>query len=130
MNVYRTIVTELPATPLGLLPARWHIEHHCTTCHRIIPTDQLINHTRDDHHHTEEATPTTVPDQPTRWGKSTSNTGEFQRAAAHAILPSAERHVLRVQQVVSARSAGSGTRASSRQARPSRPSVVWHFATR
>jgi hypothetical protein len=48
MTAYRTIVTELPATPLGLLPARWTIEHHCTTCHHRVAIDELIAHT--EHH--------------------------------------------------------------------------------
>jgi hypothetical protein len=70
MIVYRTTVSELPPSPLGLLPARWHIEHRCTLCDRYIPTDQLIAHVRDDHNHShttpKEATPTTVPQQPNR----------------------------------------------------------------
>src|SRR5207248_10246402 len=29
-TIYRTIVLDLPPTPLGLLPRRWAIQHHCT----------------------------------------------------------------------------------------------------
>jgi hypothetical protein len=43
-TIYRTVVAHLPATPLGLLPARWIIEHHCTVCRANIPTVELIEH--------------------------------------------------------------------------------------
>jgi hypothetical protein len=52
MTIYHTIVTELPATPLGLLPARWHIEHWCTTCRHHVAVDELIAHTQDHRRHT------------------------------------------------------------------------------
>lgn len=59
MTTYTTVVTELPPTPRGLLPARWTIEHHCRTCRQTIPTDEALNnellgHTRT--HHTTTIT--------------------------------------------------------------------------
>jgi hypothetical protein len=46
---YRTTVLHLPATPLGLLPQRWRVEHHCTTCHQRVASDQLIAHAHHQH---------------------------------------------------------------------------------
>jgi hypothetical protein len=43
---YRTTVLHLPATPLGLLPEAWKVEHRCTTCHQRVGPDQLIAHAR------------------------------------------------------------------------------------
>jgi hypothetical protein len=43
-TIYRTIVLDLPPTPLGLLPRCWKIEHHCTRCHATVATDDLIAH--------------------------------------------------------------------------------------
>jgi hypothetical protein len=43
-TVYRTIVVQLPPTPLGLLPARWSVEHWCTLCRSKVDTTDLINH--------------------------------------------------------------------------------------
>ncbi len=41
---YRTVVLHLPPTPLGLLPERWTIEHHCTLCRQRITPEQLVAH--------------------------------------------------------------------------------------
>ena len=43
---YRTLAHYLPATPMGLLPARWRVEHRCTRCHDQVGPDQLIAHAR------------------------------------------------------------------------------------
>ncbi len=41
---YRSVVLHIPPTPLGLLPERWTIEHHCSLCRqRVIPAE-LIAH--------------------------------------------------------------------------------------
>lgn len=52
MTVFRTIVTELPPTPLGLLPARWTIEHWCTTCRHHVAATDLLAHAQTHHHDT------------------------------------------------------------------------------
>lgn len=44
MISYRTIVTWVPPTPLGLLPGRWNITHQCTDCRAIVPDDELTSH--------------------------------------------------------------------------------------
>lgn len=49
MTTYTTVVTELPPTPLGLLPARWTVEHHCRTCRQTVPTAELLGHARTHH---------------------------------------------------------------------------------
>lgn len=49
MTAYRTTVNLVPPTPLGLLPARWVIEHHCRACRQQVPTDQLIDHAQTHH---------------------------------------------------------------------------------
>jgi hypothetical protein len=77
MIVYHTVVSELPATPLGLLPARWHIEHRCSTCHHTIPADQLIAHARVDHHDHNTDTEEAQPDYRSR---ATHPGGENRRA--------------------------------------------------
>ncbi len=43
---YRTTVVLLPATPLGLLGPRWHVEHWCTAdgCREQVTTEDLIAH--------------------------------------------------------------------------------------
>jgi len=43
-TIYRTIVLDLPPTPLGLLPRRWAIQHHCTVCRNNVATEDLIRH--------------------------------------------------------------------------------------
>jgi hypothetical protein len=43
-TIYRTVVVDLPPTPLGLLPTRWAIEHHCTLCRAKVATADLIQH--------------------------------------------------------------------------------------
>jgi hypothetical protein len=43
-TTYRTDVAYLPPTPLGLLPGRWAIRHHCTLCRASVATDDLIPH--------------------------------------------------------------------------------------
>jgi hypothetical protein len=43
---YRTHVSWLPPTPLGLLPGRWAVEHQCTVCRSPVETADLISHAR------------------------------------------------------------------------------------
>lgn len=50
-TTYRTIATRLTATPLGLLPERWTIEHWCDTCRDTVPTDELLTHAQNHEHH-------------------------------------------------------------------------------
>ncbi len=73
---YRTVVLHLPATPLGLLPEGWTIEHRCTLCHQRVSSDQLVAHAQ--HHEVEghgageepfqsrEPSATLAPDHPRR----------------------------------------------------------------
>jgi len=46
-TTYRTVVLHLPATPLGLLPEGWTIEHRCALCHQRVTSDQLVAHAQD-----------------------------------------------------------------------------------
>lgn len=41
---YRSFVLHVPATPTGLLPERWIVEHWCNVCRQQVPTDQLVAH--------------------------------------------------------------------------------------
>ena len=43
---FHTFVHHLTATPLGLLPERWKVEHRCSRCHHAVEPDQLIAHVR------------------------------------------------------------------------------------
>jgi len=43
-TVFRTVVVDLPPTPLGLLPGRWKIEHWCTLCRSEVATQDLVVH--------------------------------------------------------------------------------------
>ncbi len=43
---FRTIVLDVPPSPLGLLPARIVIEHRCNLCHHEIATEDLGAHAR------------------------------------------------------------------------------------
>jgi hypothetical protein len=45
-TTYRTSADYIPASPMGLLPACWKVEHRCTRCHERIGSDQLIAHAR------------------------------------------------------------------------------------
>ncbi|MDQ1419734.1 MAG: hypothetical protein QOJ52_1696 [Acidimicrobiaceae bacterium] len=45
---YRSIVLHIPATPLGLLPERWTVDHWCNLCHQRVAPTQLIAHAQ--HH--------------------------------------------------------------------------------
>ncbi len=44
MITYRTLVRDLPATPLGLLPATVVVEHWCSTCLRQVDLPDLVSH--------------------------------------------------------------------------------------
>lgn len=44
MTTYRTVVLKIPATPLGLLPERWTVEHWCGTCGARVATADLVAH--------------------------------------------------------------------------------------
>lgn len=41
---YRSVVLHVPPTPMGLLPARWVVDHWCNACRQRVATDQLIAH--------------------------------------------------------------------------------------
>ncbi len=56
-TIFRTTVLDLPPTPLGLLPRRWVVEHHCTVCRSVVATQDLVSHAQ---HH---ATVTTEDDR-------------------------------------------------------------------
>ena len=43
-TTFRTQVFYLPPTPLGLLPGRWAVEHHCKLCRARIAADDLFSH--------------------------------------------------------------------------------------
>lgn len=43
-TIFRTLVLDLPPTPLGLLPRRWAVQHFCTVCHSKVATGELIAH--------------------------------------------------------------------------------------
>lgn len=43
-TTYRTVVVQLPPTPLGLLPERWTIEHWCGRCRQRVAPEQLVAH--------------------------------------------------------------------------------------
>lgn len=43
---YRTVVLDVPPSPLGLIPGRLVIQHHCNLCHAQVATDNLASHTR------------------------------------------------------------------------------------
>jgi hypothetical protein len=43
-TTFRTVVLELPPTPLGLLSKRWLIEHWCNNCGRKVASDDLLAH--------------------------------------------------------------------------------------
>jgi hypothetical protein len=46
-TTYKTHVSYLPPTPLGLLPGRWAVEHQCTVCRARVASDDLIPHAQD-----------------------------------------------------------------------------------
>ena len=46
-TTFRTEVLYLPPTPLGLLPGRWAMEHHCTICRVKVATDDLTSHAQE-----------------------------------------------------------------------------------
>ena len=41
---FRTLVLDVPPTPLGLLPGRVIIEHWCDHCHHKVAIEQLAAH--------------------------------------------------------------------------------------
>ncbi|MGD0945646.1 MAG: hypothetical protein ABR972_15450 [Acidimicrobiales bacterium] len=41
---FRTLVMKLPASPLGLLPARWTVAHWCAVCREEVAPDALVTH--------------------------------------------------------------------------------------
>jgi hypothetical protein len=41
-TTYWTVVVHLAPTPLGPLPARWHIEHRCTACFDNVPIAESV----------------------------------------------------------------------------------------
>ena len=45
-TTFRTLVFKIPATPLGLLPERWLIEHWCRTCRQSVAPERLLAHAR------------------------------------------------------------------------------------
>jgi hypothetical protein len=51
---YRTVVLHISPTPLGLLPERWTVEHHCSLCRQRVAPAELIAHAQD-HEQVERA---------------------------------------------------------------------------
>lgn len=45
-TTFRTIVLDVPPTPLGLLPARVVIEHWCNACRAKVASADLARHAR------------------------------------------------------------------------------------
>lgn len=45
-TTFRTIVLDVPPTPLGLLPARVVIEHWCNACRQKVDSADLAVHAR------------------------------------------------------------------------------------
>jgi hypothetical protein len=43
---FHTYVNHLAATPMGLIPECWKVEHRCSRCHQRVEPDQLIAHVR------------------------------------------------------------------------------------
>jgi hypothetical protein len=54
-TTFRTVVLDLPPTPLGLLPRSWRIEHRCNTCGAKVATNDLVAHSQ-----THDQTPTAL----------------------------------------------------------------------
>ena len=47
MNVtFHTVVLDVPATPLGMLPRSFVIDHWCNECKQRVGHDDLIGHAR------------------------------------------------------------------------------------
>jgi hypothetical protein len=46
MTDFPTYANHLEATPLGLLPESWKVEHRCGRCRQRVDPDQLIAHAR------------------------------------------------------------------------------------
>ena len=44
MTTFRTLVSYLPQTPLGLLPGRWAVQHYCMVCRNAVAAGDLIRH--------------------------------------------------------------------------------------
>ena len=45
-TTFRTVVLDLPPTPLGLLPGRVVIEHWCNACRDKVAAEDLADHAR------------------------------------------------------------------------------------
>jgi hypothetical protein len=43
-TMFRTLVSYLPPTPLGLLPGRWAVQHYCIVCRVAVATGDLVEH--------------------------------------------------------------------------------------
>lgn len=43
----RTVVLDVPPSPMGLVPRRIIIEHYCKRCRRQVATEDLAGHARD-----------------------------------------------------------------------------------
>jgi hypothetical protein len=46
---FRTVVLDVPPTPLGLLPGHVVIEHWCNLCRHKVATEHLAAHARSHH---------------------------------------------------------------------------------
>jgi len=44
---FRTHVFYSPPSPLGLLPGKWVVDHHCTLCRRRVDTADLVRHAQE-----------------------------------------------------------------------------------
>ncbi len=60
-TLFRTVVTDIPATPLGLLPREWKVEHRCTLCWSHVATADLIRHAQGHSAGTTPAPDTRIP---------------------------------------------------------------------
>jgi len=59
MITYRTTLLHVRPSPLGLVLARWVVDHTCTPCRERVPADELVAHAKD---HEEHRTATTMLD--------------------------------------------------------------------
>jgi hypothetical protein len=41
---FRTVVLDVPPSPMGLLPRKFVVSHRCNRCGQTVLTDQLVEH--------------------------------------------------------------------------------------
>jgi hypothetical protein len=81
---YRTMALHLPPTPLGLLPARWAVEHWCNACRQRVISDLVVAHARghesvDAHNWAESFPPPAAPGTMTPGMIEPNTIGEVSR---------------------------------------------------